>query len=69
MRSYAEASHRPKRGTTAGQNSVREISSPWECGLMRTLYETPCKPKRGDQRITTSALLNCMASHEQTIPE
>lgn len=69
MRSYVEASHHPKRGTTAGQNSVREISSQWERGLMRTLYETPCKPKRGDQRITTSVLLNCMASHEQTIPE
>lgn len=69
MRSYVEASHHLKRGTTAGQNSVREISSRWERGLMRTLYEIPCKPKRGDQRITTSMLLNCMASHEQTIPE
>lgn len=69
MRSYVEASHHLKRGTTAGQNSVREINNLWGRGLMRSLSETPCKPKTGDQRTTTSVLLNCMASHEQVIPE
>lgn len=69
MRPYVEASHHPRRGTTAGQDAAQENHRLRDRGLMHTPYETSCRPKRGDQRIITSVQLNSRASHEQMITD
>lgn len=65
MRPYVEASHHPKRGTTAGRDAAQENHRLRDRGLIHTPYETTCRPKRGDQRIITSVQQNSRALHEQ----